>query len=95
VAPHLFSRVNVGEVHLDLWHRYSLQGVMDGVGVVGPGSGVDDQALGVCGFVDPGYQLSLVVGLAELELDPWELAAQEFLHVLQRLLAVDLRAALT
>ena len=67
---------------------------MDGVGVVGPGAGVDNQACGVCRLPDPTDELPLVFGLAGPELDFGEPAAQELLYVPKYLRVVEVWGAL-
>src|SRR5215210_3174338 len=80
-------------MNLYLRHGCDLQRVVDRVGVVGPCSRVYDQAIRVCCLVDPGHELPLVVGLADLELDVGEGVAQELLYVSQGLVAVYVGAA--
>src|SRR3712207_1721768 len=86
--------MHVGEMNLHLRDRDGLQGVVDGVGIMGPGPGVQHQAIGVRSLLDPANKLPLVVGLAEREVGVGERLVQELLYVLQGLQAVDLGAAL-
>src|SRR5215210_8270788 len=95
VSPHLFPIVNVREMYLHFGRRHGFQGVVDSVGVVAPGAGVEDQTPRVCGLVDPADELAFVVRLAKLEADIGKLATQHLLYILECLHAVDFRTPLT
>ena len=68
---------------MNLYFRYihGFKGVVDGVGVVGPGARVDEEPIGGGGGLDPADKLPLVVGLAELERHLRELLFEGFFEV--------------
>ena len=93
-----FARVDVGEMHFDdRQRRNRAHRVVDGDRGVGVGAGIDDDAGGLlAGFLDPVDEIALVVGLAEIDLQPEPRAGllAVGLDVGQRLAAIDARLAL-
>src|SRR5829696_4232513 len=91
VPPPGLPGMNVGEMGLHLEHVLDrLEGVVDGVGIVGPGAGVDSNPMTPPCFPDEANHLSLVVRLPELELHQGELLAQLLLYIAEGQGAVDL-----
>ena len=67
LVPELLPLVDVGDMDLDAGHAHRLQGVQNGVGVVGVGSGIhDDGIILSLGGVDGVDDSSLMVGLEAL-----------------------------
>jgi hypothetical protein len=62
--------VDVGQVHLNRWQSRPSNGIPQGDTGVRIGPGVDQDAIGPgCCHVDRIYQLTLVIGLQDLQLD--------------------------
>ena len=90
--PELLPLVDVGYVHLNAGHVHRLEGVQDGVGVVGIRPGVQhDGVVHAVGGVDGVENGPLVVGLDETDLDALGIAggADEGQQGLIILAAVD------
>jgi hypothetical protein len=81
VVPERFTRVDIRDVHFDQRSGQHGAGVTNGVGVVGPGAGVEhDRRTFVSGSVQPGEHFRLRVGLADLDRES-ELLSEEYAHV--------------
>jgi hypothetical protein len=78
MVPELFTRVNVGNVHLDQGSAQQGTRVAQRVGVMRPRSGVEYHRGGVIGgLVQPGDELGFNVGLADLDLEAEFLADRD------------------
>jgi hypothetical protein len=82
--------MDVGEVGLNLEHAVDrLQGVVDSVGIVRPGSGVYHDHMTPTCFPDEIDHLSFVIRLPELELHLREALVQLLLYIAEGQGAVD------
>src|SRR5215212_7179931 len=94
MPPPSLPGMHVGVVDLHLRHTLEcLQGVVQGVGVVGPGAGVDHDTSTIPGFTHEAHHLALVIRLPELEIYLREPLTQSPLYVAERRGTVDLRPA--
>src|SRR5215210_8775370 len=81
--PPLLPAVHVRQVYLDLGYIQRLKRVVERVGVVRPGTGVDDYPVGARRLAHEPDHLPLVIRLPELELDARELLPQNPLYVVE------------
>src|SRR5215218_2503869 len=94
MPPPSLPGMHVGVVNLHLRHTLEcLQGVMQGVGVVGPGAGVNHDTSTITGFTHEAHHLALVIRLPELEIYVREPLTQSPFYVAEGQGPVDLRPA--